>query len=57
LELEIIENTGGLIRQNYPKGKALSGIPDTAIKAVMDESTISPENALGIKHAIRCFWQ
>ena len=41
------ENTNGLIRQYYPKGKDLSDIPDAEIKAVMDKINNRPRKCLG----------
>ncbi len=43
------ENTNGLIRQYYPKGKNLSDITDAEIKAVMDKINNRPRKCLGYK--------
>lgn len=43
------ENTNGLIRQYYPKGKDLSDISDAEIRAVMDKINNRPRKCLGYK--------
>jgi len=43
------ENTNGLIRQYFPKGKDLSEISDAEIKAVMDKINNRPRKCLGYK--------
>ncbi|MDY0190969.1 MAG: IS30 family transposase [Desulfuromonas sp.] len=43
------ENTNGLIRQYYPKGKDLSDITDAEIRAVMDKINNRPRKCLGYK--------
>lgn len=43
------ENTNGLIRQYYPKGKDLSDISDAEIRIVMDKINNRPRKCLGYK--------
>lgn len=43
------ENTNGLIRQYFPKGKDLTDITDAEIEAVMDKINNRPRKCLGYK--------
>ena len=43
------ENTHGLIRQFFPKGKDLSEVTDNEVQAVMDKLNNRPRKCLGFK--------
>lgn len=43
------ENTNGLIRQFFPKGKDLSEVTDNAVQAVMNKLNNRPRKCLGFK--------
>lgn len=43
------ENTNGLIRQFFPKGKDLSEVTDKEIQRVMDKLNNRPRKCLGFK--------
>ena len=43
------ENTNGLIRQFFPKGKDLSKVTDSAVRAVMNKLNNRPRKCLGFK--------
>ena len=43
------ENTNGLIRQFFPKGKDLSEVTDNEVQAVMDKLNNRPRKCLGFK--------
>lgn len=43
------ENTNGLIRQFFPKGKDLSEVTDSAVQAVMNKLNNRPRKCLGFK--------
>lgn len=50
------ENTNGLIRQYFPKGKDLSDITDAEIQAVMDKLNNRPRKCLGFKTPNQVFF-
>jgi IS30 family transposase len=50
------ENTNGLIRQYFPKGKDLSEVTDTEVQAVMDKLNNRPRKCLGFKTPNQVFF-
>ena len=50
------ENTNGLIRQFFPKGKDLSEVPDEEIQRVMDKLNNRPRKCLGFKTPNQVFF-
>ena len=50
------ENTNGLIRQYFPKGKDLSDVTDAEILAVMDKLNNRPRKCLGYKTPNQVFF-
>jgi len=49
------ENTNGLVRQFFPKGKDLAEVTEEEIQRVMDKLNNRPGNALDLKPPIRYF--
>ncbi len=50
------ENTNGLIRQYFPKGKDLSEVTDTEVQAVMNKLNNRPRKCLGFKTPNQVFF-
>ena len=50
------ENTNGLIRQFFPKGKDLSEVTDSEVQAVMNKLNNHPRKCLGFKTPNQVFW-
>ena len=55
-ERALNENTNGLIRQYFPKGKDISNVSDEEIKTAMDKINNRPRKCLDFKTPNQVFW-
>jgi len=55
-ERALNENTNGLIRRYFPKGKDISNVSDEDIKTAMDKINNRPRKCLDFKTPNQVFW-